>query len=108
MDINSFKNNGFEEDITSDNAWAEGIGRNKIINVKNFTITTSDNNPLQEKSLLIKGKILSGMPHGKFADVNGIKMYYETYGEGEPLLMLHGNGQSISAFMNQVDDFSKI
>jgi pimeloyl-ACP methyl ester carboxylesterase len=47
------------------------------------------------------------MPHGKFAEVNGIKMYYETYGEGEPLLMLHGNGQSISAFMNQVDDFSK-
>jgi len=103
------KNNGFEEDITSDNAWTEGIGRNKIINVKNFTITTSDNNPFTgKKSLLIKGENLIGsMPHGKFADVNGIKMYYETYGEGEPLLMLHGNGQSISAFMNQVDDFSK-
>ena len=76
--------------------------------MKNFTITTSDNNPFTgKKSLLIKGENLIGsMPHGKFADVNGIKMYYETYGEGEPLLMLHGNGQSISAFMNQVDDFS--
>ena len=27
---------------------------------------------------------------GKYADVNGVKIYYETYGEGEPLLLLHG------------------
>jgi pimeloyl-ACP methyl ester carboxylesterase len=32
---------------------------------------------------------------GKFADVNGIKLYYEIYGEGQPLLVLHGNGGSI-------------
>ncbi|WP_415324896.1 alpha/beta fold hydrolase [Chryseobacterium sp. MMS23-Vi53] len=103
------KNSGFEEDLAVDNIWSEGIGRNKIVNVKNFTITTSENKPFNgKKSLLIKGEnIIGSMPNGKFADVNGIKMYYETYGEGEPLLMLHGNGQSISAFMNQVDDFSK-
>lgn len=33
---------------------------------------------------------------GKFADVNGIKLYYEIYGKGQPLLVLHGNGGSIS------------
>ena len=33
---------------------------------------------------------------GKFADVNGIKLYYEIYGEGQPLLILHGNGGSIN------------
>lgn len=42
-----------------------------------------------------------------FADVNGIKLYYETYGAGEPLVMLHGNGGSIKAFRNQIPFFSK-
>ncbi|MCA6067046.1 alpha/beta hydrolase [Chryseobacterium sp. RG1] len=102
------KNGGFEEGLIAGKDWSEGIGR-KVTHVKNFTITASDNKPFSgKKSLLIKAdNIIGNMPHGKFADVNGIKMYYETYGEGEPLLMLHGNGQSISAFMNQVDDFSK-
>ena len=27
-------------------------------------------------------------------EVNGIKIYYEVYGEGRPLIMLHGNGES--------------
>lgn len=103
------KNSGFEEDLDSGKSWVEGTGRNKITHAKNFSISTSGNKPFSgKKSLLIKARnIIGNMPHGKFADVNGIKMYYETYGEGEPLLMLHGNGQSISAFMNQVDDFSK-
>jgi len=34
---------------------------------------------------------------GKYANVNGIKLYYEIYGEGPPLLVLHGNGGSISS-----------
>ena len=29
---------------------------------------------------------------GKYADIRGFKMYYETYGKGEPLLIIHGNG----------------
>jgi len=29
-------------------------------------------------------------PQGHFAPVNGIQMYYEIYGEGPPLLLLHG------------------
>ncbi len=44
---------------------------------------------------------------GKYVDVNGVKLYYEIYGEGEPLLMIHGNGGSFSCFENQLDDFSK-
>jgi pimeloyl-ACP methyl ester carboxylesterase len=27
---------------------------------------------------------------GEYADVNGIKLYYETYGAGRPLILLHG------------------
>ena len=42
---------------------------------------------------------------GHYAPVNGIKIYYETYGTGEPLLLLHGNGGSIEAFKNQIPFF---
>lgn len=34
-------------------------------------------------------------------------MYAETYGEGEPLLLIHGNGGSIKTFTNQIPFFSK-
>ncbi len=44
---------------------------------------------------------------GHYAMVNGIKLYYETYGSGEPLIMLHGNGGSIEAFSNQIPFFEK-
>jgi len=44
---------------------------------------------------------------GKFVNVNGISLYYEIYGQGEPLLMIHGNGGSISSFSNQIPYFSQ-
>lgn len=36
---------------------------------------------------------------------DGVTFYYETYGEGEPLLMVHGNGASIGSFLKQIDHF---
>ena len=44
---------------------------------------------------------------GKFADINGFKMYYEEYGQGEPLLLIHGNGGSIAIMGFQIEHFSK-
>ena len=44
---------------------------------------------------------------GHYAFVNGINLYYETYGSGEPLIMLHGNGGSINAFSHQIPFFEK-
>jgi pimeloyl-ACP methyl ester carboxylesterase len=32
---------------------------------------------------------------GKYAEVNGIKMYYEIHGTGKPLILLHGGGSTI-------------
>lgn len=34
-------------------------------------------------------------------------MYYETYGSGEPLLIIHGNSGSIGNFLNQIPYFEK-
>lgn len=44
---------------------------------------------------------------GHYLKTRGFNMYYETYGAGEPLLLIHGNGGSISNFMYQVPYFSK-
>jgi pimeloyl-ACP methyl ester carboxylesterase len=44
---------------------------------------------------------------GKFFSTRGIQLYYETYGKGTPLLLLHGNGGSIQDFANQIPYFSK-
>jgi pimeloyl-ACP methyl ester carboxylesterase len=44
---------------------------------------------------------------GNFIKIRGINMYYETYGKGEPLLIIHGNGGSISDFVYQIPFFSK-
>lgn len=44
---------------------------------------------------------------GKYLSTRGIKLYYETYGKGEPLLMIHGNGGSISGFSNQIPFFAQ-
>jgi pimeloyl-ACP methyl ester carboxylesterase len=32
---------------------------------------------------------------GNYADINGIRMYYEMYGEGKPLVLIHGGGSTI-------------
>lgn len=66
------------------------------------------------KSLKVDGSAFKTAPTfgandsaGKYAAVNGIKIYYETYGEGEPLLLLHGNSQSINSFSAQIPAFAQ-
>jgi pimeloyl-ACP methyl ester carboxylesterase len=44
---------------------------------------------------------------GKYYSVRGIKIYTEVYGEGKPLLLIHGNGGNISAFSQTIPYFSK-
>jgi pimeloyl-ACP methyl ester carboxylesterase len=40
---------------------------------------------------------MSGEPGGNYADVNGLKMYYEIHGAGSPLVVLHGAFMTIGA-----------
>ena len=42
---------------------------------------------------------------GAYAKVNGIDMYYEIYGKGEPMLIIHGNGGSVFAAREQIPFF---
>ncbi|QMU30572.1 alpha/beta fold hydrolase [Adhaeribacter radiodurans] len=63
------------------------------------------------KSLVIEGANVPtyGINNkvGKYANVNGIKLYYEVYGQGTPLLVLHGNGGSIENAALFYDDLIK-
>ncbi|MEO5594640.1 MAG: alpha/beta hydrolase [Chitinophagaceae bacterium] len=44
---------------------------------------------------------------GKYAKIRGINIYYEIYGKGEPLLIIHGNGGAINNFLYQIPYFAK-
>ncbi|QDK80057.1 alpha/beta hydrolase [Spirosoma sp. KCTC 42546] len=44
---------------------------------------------------------------GNYATIRGFNMYYEVYGAGKPLLLIHGNGGSINNFKNQIPYFAK-
>jgi len=44
---------------------------------------------------------------GKYYEIRGYKMYCEVYGSGDPLLLIHGNGASINAFVKQIPYFEK-
>ncbi|MCJ0741131.1 alpha/beta fold hydrolase [Pedobacter montanisoli] len=45
-------------------------------------------------------RILS--PRKGYSEVNGIKMYYEIYGKGHPLVLLHGGGSTIQTTFGRV------
>ena len=80
-----------------------------------FTMTQVNESPYEGKiaakidgSKLIKANTYGDNDStGKYAVVNGIKIYYEEYGAGEPLLLLHGNSESISLFRLQIPEFAK-
>ena len=44
---------------------------------------------------------------GKVLHLKDADLYYEVYGKGEPLFLLHGNGGSIDAFTKEIPELSK-
>jgi len=44
---------------------------------------------------------------GQYVQLGELKLYYESYGEGEPLLLIHGGLGSIEDFKNNITDLSK-
>jgi len=52
-------------------------------------------------------EIIYGSNNGKYVEVSGRDVYYEEYGEGEPILMLHGGPGSIANFSKVIPELSK-
>jgi pimeloyl-ACP methyl ester carboxylesterase len=44
----------------------------------------------------------SAQSNGNYANVNGLKMYYEVYGEGFPLVLIHGGGSTIGTTFGRI------
>lgn len=57
--------------------------------------------------LLGQSKVEYGSNNGQYLEVNNTKIYYEQYGEGTPVLLLHGGMGSISNFNTLIPDLSK-
>jgi len=45
---------------------------------------------------------------GSFITIDGAKLYYETYGSGEPLVLIHGNGGNIAYMKPQIEYFARM
>lgn len=66
-----------------------------------WLLLSSFNNIQQASTTLPSTKDSLPTRHG-YADVNGIKMYYEIYGEGKPLVLLHGGGSTIQTTFGRI------
>ena len=94
----------YKEDFEKDeDLWVQGAqngkseyGSNSFFNAKIISGRAADGNGC----LCIEGlnvpRFGVNKKAGRYAEVNGIKIYYEIYGTGTPLVVLHGNGGSIS------------
>ena len=105
--------NVFTEDFENGkNDLEQGIQRwNSGFNTKYKSDVVNGQGAQGNKFLVIEG---NNVPNygvnnkaGKFADVNGIKLYYEIYGQGAPLVVLHGNGGSIQSASEFYPDLIK-
>ena len=52
--------------------------------------------------LIMQTIMTDAQPSGKYANVNGIKMYYEVQGAGSPLVLLHGGGSTITTTFGKI------
>jgi len=43
----------------------------------------------------------------KYMNINGLRMYYELKGEGQPLLFIHGGGMCTEAYQKEINRLSK-
>jgi pimeloyl-ACP methyl ester carboxylesterase len=99
--------NGDFENKTND-GWNIGVGKSKI-KVIGYGLTFEKEKKTNNTFLKVQGSGIANYGNnkevGKYFETNGVKLYYEIYGKGEPLLLLHGNGQSIEAFEKQIPFF---
>ena len=56
---------------------------------------TKEDNKTNEREMDSTDSQLVKPKESGYADVNGLKMYYEVYGEGKPLIMVHGSFMNI-------------
>lgn len=101
------KNSDFED--YSPKYWqTHGLDGNTKILISEDKAVSGKHSLLIDNSNLKVIPTLGNNPElGKYVDVGGVKLYYEIYGKGEPLLMLNGNNSSMARFSKQLEALSK-
>jgi pimeloyl-ACP methyl ester carboxylesterase len=61
----------------------------------------NDNKTGTESNMTTVETVKQTMTNG-YSEVNGIKMYYEIYGQGKPLVLIHGGGSTIQTTFGRV------
>jgi pimeloyl-ACP methyl ester carboxylesterase len=87
--------------------WNVGFNDQSKITLTLSKFNSGRQSLLIDNSTMVSESYGNNAKVGKYADINGIKLYYEIYGSGEPLILLHGSNESIVSFENQIPEFSK-
>ena len=70
-----------------------------IFSLTLFAVTSCNENKTETKTMATTDKLAfdSG-----YSEVNGLKMYYEIYGQGKPLVLIHGGGSTIQSSFGKI------
>lgn len=66
-----------------------------------FALTSCNDNKPETKTVAAETIDKLAFDSG-YSDVNGLKMYYEVYGQGKPLVLIHGGGSTIQSNFEKV------
>ncbi|HTF31163.1 MAG TPA: alpha/beta hydrolase, partial [Flavitalea sp.] len=70
-------------------------------------ISFAQNNPVASAKQ-VKSAKTGTAPKTGYASVNGLKLYYEIHGNGEPLVLLHGGLGATSMFGDNLPALAKV
>lgn len=88
--------------------WEFGIENNfhgsdgKILFLDFYYLAIFASYPYHNQQMNAKSKKPEVYPESGYADVNGIKLYYEIYGNGRPLVLIHGGGSTIHTSFGRI------
>lgn len=68
-----------------------------------FTLTACNENKTETKTKTMATATTDKLAFDSgYSEVNGLKMYYEIYGQGKPLVLIHGGGSTIQSNFEKV------
>lgn len=98
----------------SESQWVQVKASYLYVNVKAYKLNGKHNesafteSPDEEQSREYMNLMIGNNPQiGRTISVDNARIYYEIYGEGEPLFLLHGNNEGINSFREQIEPLSK-
>ena len=72
-----------------------------ILGLALFTLTSCNEHKVETKKMTTRVTDKLTFDSG-YSEVNGLKMYYEVYGQGKPLVLIHGGGSTIQSNFGKV------